>query len=111
MNTEIIIAFEVEGFHNYPDAPSKVRFLSYTHRHTFHITCYVHATHDNRDKEIFLYREQVLTYIRHEYGSPAMFGSMSCEMIAKDILKQFSNADMRSVEVWEENTGGAKVSI
>jgi hypothetical protein len=35
MKNTIIIQFEIEGFHNYPDAPEKVAFLSLKHRHTF----------------------------------------------------------------------------
>lgn len=110
MNT-VIIQFEVEGFHNYPDAPKEVKFLSFNHRHTFKIKAGYKVTDLNREREIFICRDEVLSYLNESFGVPCQFGAMSCEMIANEIL-EFSKEDgMIWCEVWEEETGGARVEL
>ena len=111
MKTEVIIQMEVQGFHQYPDAPKIVNFLSYSHRHTFIIKCSYLVNHLNRDKEIFICRDEILSYLYESYGNPCQFNSMSCEMIAMDILEFAKEDGMIWCEVWEENTGGAKVML
>ncbi len=111
MNAQVIIKFEIEGFHKYENAPATVKFLRDSHRHTFKIVCAYDVTDYNREKEIFLERAFIKQYLNESYGSPCYFGNMSCEMIAKDIL-QFGKIDnMCWVEVHEEETGGARVEI
>ena len=92
MKSEVIIQFEMEGFHNYPEPPEQVEFLKYIHRHTFTIKCGYEVTDLNREKEI-------------------QFKNMSCEMIAKEILEFSKEDQMKWCEVWEEKTGGAKVEL
>lgn len=111
MNTTVIVQFEIDGFHNYLEAPYEVKFLANPHRHSFIVKCGYKVNHDNRDKEIFICRDMVRDYLYESYGNPCLFENMSCEMIAKDIL-EFSLVDgMVWCEVWEENTGGAIVEI
>ncbi|MCE2713608.1 MAG: hypothetical protein LW688_13890 [Cryomorphaceae bacterium] len=105
----VIVQLEQEGFHNYPDAPTEVKFLRDNHRHTFRITLGFEVTHNNREKEIFLMRDEVRFMLTEFYGSPCEFGSMSCEMIAQELLEHFEEEGAVWVEVWEENTGGARV--
>ena len=116
LQTSIGIRFEVEGFHNYPDASKNhgelVKFLEQPHRHIFKFNCKKRVNHDNRDEEFILLRRKVKQYINRKF--PVFesdcecydFGSMSCEMIAKDILKQF---DFDSVEVSEDGENYAIV--
>lgn len=111
MKTTVIIKFEVEGLHNYPLAPQEVNYLSYPHRHYFIISCGYLVNHLNREKEIFICRDEVRQYLQRAFGSPCEFKSMSCEMIAKNILEVYSSEGMIWCEVWEENTGGAKVEL
>ena len=106
--TEVIIQIEAEGFHNYTNAPKEVSFLESRHRHNFIIKCGYKVTHDNREQEIFLCREDVKNYLAIRFGIPCEFDSMSCEMIASAILTIFET-EMNWVEVWEEKTGGARV--
>jgi hypothetical protein len=116
MKTFVGIRFEVEGFHNYPDASKNhgelVKFLEQSHRHIFKFNCKKRVNHDNRDEEFILLRRKVKRYINQNF--PVFesscecydFGSMSCEMIAKKILKQF---DFDSVEVSEDGENYAIV--
>lgn len=116
LQTFIGIRFEVEGFHNYPDASKNhgelVKFLEQSHRHIFKFNCKKRVNHDNRDEEFILLRRKVKQYINKKFPVFEMhcecydFGSMSCEMIAKIILKQF---DFDSVEVSEDGENYAIV--
>lgn len=111
MKTEVIIQFEIEGFHFWREAPVKVEFLSYEHRHSFVVKCGYEVSDLNREKEIFIQRDYIKHYLHECYGAPCYFNNMSCEMIATDIL-EFSKEDgMIWCEVWEENTGGARVEL
>lgn len=111
MKKTVIIQFSVDGFHRYPNAPKEVEFLSNQHRHTFLIKCGFEVTDSNREKEIFICRDEIKNYINECYGVPAQFNDMSCEMIAEDILDFGLNDNMIWCEVWEEKTGGASVKI
>jgi hypothetical protein len=105
----VIACFDIDGFHHYPDAPQPVDFLAARHRHTFRIKAGFQVEGLNREKEIFLAREELKSYLIEYYGSPCEFDSMSCEMIAEELF-QFGNEDgLIWVEVWEEETGGARV--
>lgn len=116
MKTFVGIRFEVEGFHNYPDASKNhgdlVKFLEQSHRHIFKFNCKKRVNHDNRDEEFILLRRKVKQYINKVF--PVFesscecydFGSMSCEMIAKQLLKEF---DFDSVEVSEDGENYAVV--
>lgn len=105
----VIIQFTQEGFHNYPDAPTEVKFLRADHRHSFIIKMAFEVSHNNREKEIFLMRDEVRFMLTEFYGSPCQFDAMSCEMIAQELLEHFEEDGAIWAEVWEEETGGARV--
>ncbi len=111
MKNTVIIKIQVEGFHNYPNAPKGVEFLSLNHRHTFIIKVGYKVVNLNREVEIFMCRDEVKEYLNEAYGSPCEFNSMSCEMIANEILEFGKDDGMIWCEVWEENTGGARVEL
>lgn len=111
MKNIVIIKFEIEGFHNYPNAPQVVNFLSKKHRHTFKVKAGYLVKDLNREKEIFIERDYVKEYLLESYGSPCQFEAMSCEMIATEILEFASEDGMIWCEVWEEETGGARVEL
>lgn len=114
LKTFIGIRFDVEGFHNYPDASKnhgdRVKFLEQPHRHIFKFNCKKRVNHDNRDEEFILLKREALKYINRTYPTFETrvydFGSSSCEMIATRLLKQF---DFDSVEVSEDGENYAVV--
>jgi hypothetical protein len=81
------------------------------HRHTFVVTCSYKVTDLNREKEIFICRDEIKDYLIQLYGYPCQFRNKSCEMIASNILNHFSKEGMVWCEVWEEETGGARVEL
>jgi len=106
----IIVTLDVEGIHHWPEAPDKVFYLQYPHRHMFHIRAEFLVNHPDRDLEFMIMKHRIDRFLRKKYFKPTIymhdFGSMSCEMIAKLILKEF---EAESVEVWEDKENGAKV--
>ena len=111
MKAEVIIQFEIEGYHHYPNAPKQVNFLANNHRHTFSVKAGYLVNDLNREKEIFIERDYIKEYLIESFGSPCDFENMSCEMIAKEILEYAATDGMIWCEVWEENTGGARVEL
>lgn len=109
MKAIVIIQFNVEGFHQYNDAPEVVSFLSQRHRHTFVVRCGYGVTDLNREREIFLCREEIKQYLCETFGSPCEFEDRSCEAIATEILEYGKKDGMTWCEVWEEETGGARI--
>jgi hypothetical protein len=111
MKNTVIIQFDIEGYHNYPNAPAQVQFLSFMHRHTFTIKAAYLVTNLNREREIFICRDEVKSYLLESFGVPCHFGAMSCEMIANEVLRFSKDDGMIWCEVWEEETGGARVEL
>lgn len=122
INTYIIIKFQIEGFHNFPAARElfpEVGFLADRHRHIFHFECKKKVNHDDRDVEFILFKRLVMDYLIDSYGDirhieehtlpfyrHCEFGSMSCEMIARDLLEHF---DLEFCSVSEDGENGAEV--
>jgi|TARA_Y100000310_G_C20577076_1_gene760982 hypothetical protein len=106
MKKLVVIDFDIEGFHYYPKAPKEVSFLSAEHRHLFQVKAGWLIKNSNRELEIFIQTDKVMNWLRSKYGNPCKFESMSCEMIAEDILKNFN---CYFVEVLEDGQGGARV--
>lgn len=113
MKTYVIVRLQIDGEHNFPAAKElfpEVAFLSDPHRHMFHIEAKKEVFHDDRDVEFIMFKRDLQDYFKHVYYNAAKrthdFKSMSCEMIAKEILTNFS---CKSVQVWEDLENGAEV--
>lgn len=107
MKIQVITNIDIEGFHRWADAPDKVDFLRFRHRHLFNIKCYFNVENPDRELEIFMLEWKLKDYINNKWGSPAEFDGMSCEMIATDILNNFNACE--KVQVLEDNKGGGVV--
>lgn len=113
--TSVIVSLQIEALHNFPGAEKvfpEVGFLHSLHRHIFHIKVKVPVYHDNRDKEFIMLKRDVTEFIHNKYYREdyrcCLFGAMSCEMIAREIMHEFG-AD--SVEVWEDMENGAIIEV
>ena len=113
MKTSVMVRLQVDGVHNFPKAVElfpEVGFLSLQHRHMFHIEAKKEVFHDDRDVEFIMFKRDIQDYLKQMYYKPEsrvyLFGPMSCEMIAKEILNQFN---CTSVSVWEDLENGAIV--
>lgn len=103
MKTCVGVRLQYEALHCWKDCPlEEVSFLKSPHRHMFHITVEKEVVHDDRDVEIILLKRKILEYLGSKYRGN--FQSMSCEMIAFDLLVNFK-ADRVEVSEDGENYG------
>lgn len=108
IQTFVICALQVEGFHRWPNAPEdpELAFLRDRHRHVFHIRMEFKVRHNDRAIEIIQMENRVKRHLHRNYGTPCEFEGRSCEDIATHLLKHY---DAASVEVLEDGYGGARV--
>lgn len=109
MGTELVISFEVEGKHYWPEAPELYKEFETPHSHIFKVICFFNTKESDdptrRELELFALRRQCLQLVTNHYNG--MFGGMSCEGIA-DSIKQLVEASR--VFVGEDQWFGALVS-
>lgn len=108
MKRQVITYNQIEGFHQYPDAPEFCKYLEARHRHLFVIRCRFDVTHNEREIEINEMQKRINDYLSLKYGNPCDFGDMSCESIAEDLLRYYPG--MISAEVLEDGYGGASLT-
>jgi hypothetical protein len=107
----VVIDFDIEGFHHYPNAPVKVAFLRHNHRHLFNVRVHYKVLGLDREKEIFIQEAYIKEYLNESFGVPCQFGAMSCEMIAQEIIDFGKEDGITKVEVYEDGKGGAIVEL
>jgi hypothetical protein len=107
VGVQVILDFDVVGFHRWPGAPSEVAFLRHEHRHLFRIRIGICVTNLDREVEIFMEEDALRAHLASAYGQPCRFAARSCEHIATELLS-FSGAEW--VEVLEDGCGGARAT-
>lgn len=109
IKSEVYCTLQIEGTHNWPDCPfEEVDYLKVRHRHVFHIKAHKVVNHDDRDTEFIMLKHQIRRYLAKKYVNPntsvCIFGAMSCEMIARELIEEF---DLCRCEVSEDGENGA----
>lgn len=107
----VYCTLQVEGIHNWPGCPfDEVAYLRDPHRHVFHIKATKQVTHSDRDVEFIMLKHKINTYLEVKYYEGktkcCLFGAMSCEMIAKELIEEFG---LVKCEVNEDGENGAVV--
>lgn len=122
--TSVVMQLRVDGVHRFPDAPAEVNFLSFLHRHEFHIRVEVEVFHNDRDIEIIMAKHEMQKYFEDHYPKFAHesktinFDTKSCEDLAEELIMflkgyfageadEFGRARVMSVEVLEDGENGA----
>lgn len=108
----IFITFQQEGLHLYPEAGnspelSDVFFLSYEHRHIFHVKVWIEVVHTNRELEFIQVKRDLQQQTR---DGGIQFNNKSCEMISDDIasyLQTKYNNRWIAIEVSEDGENGS----
>lgn len=108
MTREVVTYNEIQGFHKYPNAPERVGYLSYWHRHVFVIRAWANVSHNEREIEIITLQDKLQDSLVKMFGYPCEFGSMSCESIAEWLLEY--HEELNKVEVLEDGYGGATLT-
>ena len=92
MRTSIIVKFDIEGFHQWPDAPDEFRELRSKHGHVFHFECFIPVTEADRQLEFLKVRRELIAALKASYGKePSDFRGMSCEMLADSLARTIQN--------------------
>lgn len=103
-STNIIIRTHFVGYHRWRGAPDDVSFLRDFHRHVFHVEVKIPVTHDDREKEFFLEKAKIQSYLKKHYEQRRF--DASCEQIARTLLLEFRAA---YVCVSEDGENGSEV--
>ena len=113
LTTNVIAKLEIEGLHNWPDAQGvfpEVGFLSNMHRHKWFITAKKRVNHDDRDVEFIMFKRDISEYLENKYYDSItrclLFGSRSCEMIARELMDEFN---LKYCSVFEDGENGAEI--
>jgi len=107
MTTSVVVTLRHAATHYWPDVDPmcEERYLRYEHRHVFHITAKKPVQHDDRDIEIIALKSEIKKFLRQHYGGS--FNNMSCEMIARVLMREFS---LSYCQVLEDGENGAEIS-
>lgn len=105
------------GIHCWPDAPEPVGFLRNHHHHLFVVYTQIDVNHDDRELEFLMVQRDIDKYIHQTMmvsGNTAFLGDMSCEQIAKRIIKfvgdKYGSNRSISVGVFEDDENGCWVT-
>ncbi len=105
----VIIDFDLEGYHNYYEAPKEVDFLKYRHRHLFQFKVGFVVKDSDREIEIFLQEKKVKKLLIDTFGFPCEFKGMSCEMICEFLMDKLKHDSIKFAEVLEDGKGGSRL--
>ncbi len=109
--TSIIVKFDLEGSHCWPDAPNQYADLRSKHGHIFHFEAQIPIT-TSRQLEFLEIRRILMMVIVNSYGlEPCNFGDMSCEDLANVVIAYISHLYNCGaiVRVFEDAFVGAEV--
>lgn len=114
VNTTLKVNTTLRALHHWSTPTQNRGYLKHPHAHDFKVEMEVPVYGHDRELEFHdLQRDLHLHLMEMSQGSVDDwsihdFGSMSCEMIALEVLEAFPEAS--SVSVFEDNTAGATVS-
>ncbi len=108
--TFIIVKFDLEGYHKWPDAPDKYALLRARHGHVFHFEVLIPVM-ASRQVEFLEARRKLMEAIKDDYGSePCDFYAMSCEDLANTLLNYVDDYGLGAIaRVFEDAFVGAEV--
>lgn len=112
----ISVQSQFQALHAWPAAPEQVDFLQHPHRHIFKVKVSVRVLHSDRQAEFFMTKAALDMSLQRYQDSfnPANLlniGSLSCEMIAEQVLGDLHDRQIKvfMVEVSEDGENSATV--
>lgn len=110
MNTNWLwVRFQVEGWHKWPGASEKRRYLANSHRHMFHVEAAVEVAELDREIEFHDLKDACI-----ELFPGGDMGAKSCEMMATDLgnaLLALLGPRRLHITVSEDGEVGATIEI
>lgn len=111
MKTYIVVKFQFEGVHRWPDAPDPVKYLRNIHRHMFYVTATIEVRHNDRELEFIMVKNALKQHV--EDVKETWPGAISCESMAEDIIRFiqtiYGQNRWVSVKISEDDENGALV--
>lgn len=131
----IIVKFQAEGIHCFPEAPNEVAYLRQPHRHMFHFEVTLEVFHNDREIEFILLKNELQWEMKQylntqrrlwehpRQGEESVLPRFSCEDLAEYLAKyinrmypaKFPNGKRRkragAIEVYEDDENGAVLSL
>jgi len=107
-NLYACVRFTCQGWHCWPDAPEKRKYLASSHRHLFHIEVQIEVSHAEREIEY----HDLLDFCQEKFVGGDM-GSWSCETMAQYLIKEVASqypGRPLLVSVYEDGEVGAVVT-
>lgn len=113
LRAEVYCTLQIEGVHNWPECPyDEVSYLRNLHRHVFYIKAHKAVNHDDRDCEFIMLKHEIANFLHQQYFKDKynlhVFGRMSCEEIARELIEEF---ELSRCEVSEDNENGAILTV
>ena len=112
MQTNIIVKWDLEGTHCWPNAPDEFAILRSPHSHIFRFVVHIPVT-NSRQLEFLKVRRKLVRAVKDEYGDIVCeFGNNSCEDLAYSLAgRVFDLYDVHPsrVAVFEDTFVGAEV--
>ena len=105
--TELVVSFEIDGVHCWPNAPEKYREFRQPHRHLFKFVCFFPVTikkESDRPVELWEFRQNIIEWVTSIYDNPAQFNDLSCEGLSNLLLEEFH---LSKCYVFEDFSHGA----
>ena len=111
----VYCTFQVPGYHRWPDALPAAKYLSFEHRHVFHVRVEIQVKHNERDVEFIRFKE-IAKVAFESLGRPSIYGDIhfdgqSCETLATNLIQALGDYEVVQVEVSEDGENGAVVSV
>jgi hypothetical protein len=107
--TTAVVRFRVPGWHAWVNAPAHRRYLSFAHRHLFHVEAELAVLHDDREVEY----HDLLDFCVARFPA-GQYGGKSCEMLARELaeelVRQYPGRAVR-VSVFEDGEVGSQVFL
>lgn len=102
----IIINTRFSAIHFWPDCPiEEVNYLTYPHRHEFHVKVKAPVTHENRDIEFIQLKNKIQTWISDNWDKQNL-KSKSCETMCSELM--FIFPVLNYVRVLEDGENGSE---
>ena len=110
--TTVEVSVWINAMHNWPDAPTRRAFLNERHRHRMRIRVGIEVDFDDRATEFFDLQEAVIAaldalYEKNGFSGSYELGERSCEMVAKELLRELKS--LRYCKVSEDGENQAIV--
>ncbi len=104
----IIVKTQFENIHKFLEAPNKVDYLRFPHRHLFYVEIEMEVFHNDRELEFIMVKHHVDNFLRSNPFEVRDSCETMATQICEELIKQYGKRQV-SCAVLEDNENGGKV--